>query len=411
MKIAMFSDTYEPQVSGVATSLKILSEELIRQGHEVYIFTTSDPDANDSGKFNIYRIASIPFLFFTDRRVVIGGMQKAYHICKKLGIELVHTHTEFGMGLIGKYVSYRLKIPSVHTYHTMYDKYLHYIANGRIVKPNHVKALSTYFCNATSGIIAPGETMAKILKNYQIDAPIVTIPTGVPIPKLDFNKRSSLRNQFGYSDEHVVLLSLSRLSKEKSIDNIIAAMPDVVLKNGNARLLIVGDGPARNELTQQVESLNLENVVHFAGEVSNDVVHEYYQMADIYVNASETETQGLTYLEALVNRLPVIAKSNDYLSQLIHHDKLGKLYEHSALLSQTIIDYIHYQSVKKDDHVKLDNLLYEISSELFGKRVIDFYSQAKKRYDETHRTEENPKLYLNRKYFKNLFSGKDEDKI
>ncbi|MBF0781107.1 MULTISPECIES: glycosyltransferase family 4 protein [unclassified Granulicatella] len=399
MKIAMFTDTYFPQVSGVATSIKVLSDELRRQGHDVTIFTTTDPHADVMEDEDIVRISSIPFMFFTDRRVVIGGMNKAYRIAKQKQFDIVHTHTEFGMGLIGKYVAYRLKIPIIHTYHTMYEKYLHYIANGKIIRPSHVKAISHYFCNHTSGVIAPGKQMADILFNYNITTEIRVIPTGVPIPEKDEHIRLQKRLEW-HLEDNLVLLSLSRLAKEKSLDKLILALPEVLLAYPDAKLVFVGAGPARKELEDLVNNMALQEHVLFIGEIPNDLVYQYYQMADVYVNASETETQGLTYLEALVNGLPVIAKKNDYLSAIIKDKSLGDLFENSSLLAKTIIDYIPIlKERQKLSQEEFNTLLYSVSSEEFSDNVLAFYHDVINQ-NKTNLT--NPKKsILNKLYFSN----------
>lgn len=408
MKIAMFTDTYFPQVSGVATSIKILKDELEQLGHSVTIFTTTDPDA-PSNEEGIVRIASIPFLFFTDRRVAIGGMRKAYQIAKEEKYDLVHTHTEFGMGLIGKYVAYRLKVPTVHTYHTMYEKYLHYIANGRVVKPTHVKWLSHYFCNHTSGVVSPGDQMTAILESYGIGSEIRTIPTGVTIPPKNDAIREKLRQQLDISTDEVVLLSLSRVAKEKSIDELIKAMPTVLNTHGYTRLVIAGDGPAKTELEQLTKQLNLEECVTFVGEIPHDKVSDYYQMADLYINASQTETQGLTFLEALANGLPVIAKKNDYLSGIIRHKALGILYNDISELGETINRYIVYLNSREDlSQEQLSELLYEISSTRFAESICAFYEDATQSYQAKQTNTNNPKSLLNRLYFKNWFT-KDKE--
>ena len=117
-----------------------------------------------------------------------------------------------------------------------------------------------------------------------------------------------------------MLLSLSRLSKEKNIAAILDAMPEILEKDSSVKCCIVGGGPEKEELKKQVESLGITPYVQFAGEVDHQQVSQYYQMADLYVNASESESQGLTYLEALVNKIPVIAKKNDYLQQIVRRN-------------------------------------------------------------------------------------------
>ena len=214
MKIGIFTDSYFPQVSGVSTSIRTLKEELESQGHEVIIFTTTDPKAGNDEK-NIIRLTSIPFLSFKDRRIAVKGMNKALKEAKKQNIDIVHTHTEFSLGLTGKFVGYMLGIPTVHTYHTMYEKYLHYIAKGKVVKPKAVKIASRYFCNRTMGIIAPSQQMKDKLSSYNIYKEIRVIPTGVQIPERIAGIRQSKREELGIADSELVLLSLAGYRPKK----------------------------------------------------------------------------------------------------------------------------------------------------------------------------------------------------
>ncbi|MGB9344162.1 glycosyltransferase [Trichococcus sp.] len=388
MRIGMFTDSYFPQVSGVSTSIRTLKEELEAEGHEVIIFTTTDPKA-DENEENIIRLTSIPFLSFKDRRVAVKGMNKALKEAKKQHIDIVHTHTEFSLGLTGKFVGYMLQIPTVHTYHTMYEKYLHYIAKGKVVKPRAVKIASRYFCNSTMGIIAPSEQMKEKLASYNIYKEIRVIPTGVRIPEQIVGIKSRKREALGISDSELVLLSLSRLSSEKNLDKLVHAFPEVVEAYPSAKLVFVGDGPMRQDLETLVAEMNLIPNVIFVGEVRNEDVSEYYQMADIYINASESETQGLTYLESIVNGCPVIAKRNDYLSGLITEDSLGMLFEADDKIGKTIIayaDFFHSSDVAINQEV-WDELMQEISSKAFADAVLSYYQTSIDIYESQPREE------------------------
>lgn len=392
MKIAMFTDSYFPQVSGVATSIKVLVDGLRARGHQVTIFTTTDPDAQVEEEQDIVRIMSVPFLFFTDRRVAIGGMNKALMVARREGFDLVHTHTEFGIGLCGKYVAYMQDIPTVHTYHTMYEKYLHYIANGHLLKPAHVKTITSYFCNQASGVIAPGAGIRETLEGYHLKPHISVIPTGIVLPQKDEAAAQALRQQLGLTPQQTVLLSLSRLSKEKSLDVVIAAFKRVHERLPEAVLVIVGEGPARKELEAQVAALSLQNAVHFVGEVPNDRVSHYYQMATVYVNASQTETQGLTFLEAIANGLPLIARRNDYLQQLVSDPSIGALFEgDAAALAQTICQYVTMcASGETEQYSGREALLHEICQDTFVERVLAFYEKSQQAYQEKQSNTYNP---------------------
>jgi len=259
----------------------------------------------------------------------------------------------------------------------MYEKYLHYVAKGKVLRPSHVAYLSKSFCNQTSGVVAPSQMTKDKLIEYGVLQEIRVIPTGVVVPPQEPEVANALRSELGYSDDEVVLLSLSRLSQEKNIAAVIAALPAIVASKPNVRLCIAGGGPEREKLEAQVAELGMNDFVQFVGEIKNEMVYKYYQMADLYVNASESESQGLTYLEALVNRVPVIAKKNDYLSSLITADALGMLFETDADIADCVLGYIENQLGNEAEVSALqDQLLSEISYETFGERIVDFYDAA-----------------------------------
>ena len=316
MNIGLFTDTYFPQVSGVATSIKTLRDELIAQGHHVYIFTTTDPHAkHDDEAAGIYRFPSIPFISFTERRIAVRGAFRAVRLAKRFKLDIVHNQTEFALGMIGKLVAHELGIPCLHTYHTMYQDYLHYIANGHIVKPRNVATFVHLYMKSIDGVIAPSERVLDTLQSYHVTSPIRVIPTGINLRVYQQRDTAAqthaLRQRYGYREDTPVLLSLSRLAYEKNINALIAAMPDIIAQRPTAQLLIVGDGPARQTLERQVRQLDLTDHVQFAGEVNNDAVYHYYQMADVFVSASDSESQGLTYDEALASDLPIVVMRSE----------------------------------------------------------------------------------------------------
>lgn len=376
MRIGMFTDSYFPQVSGVSTSIRVLKEELEAKGHEVIIFTTTDPKA-EAGEKGIVRLTSIPFFSFKDRRVAIKGFSKALREAKRYNLDIIHTHTEFSLGLAGRFVAYMLDIPTVHTYHTLYEKYLHYIAKGKVVKPGTVAVASRVFCNRTMGIIAPSQMMKEKLESYHIYKEIRVIPTGVEIPDPIPNVRETMRRQLGIAEAEIVLLSLSRVAYEKKLERILYAFPEVLEKHPTAKLVVVGDGPAREDLEMLAEELGVGASVLFVGEVKNEDVAAYYQMADLYVNASESETQGLTFLESIVNGCPVVALRNDYLSGLIRKPGLGELFEDEGQMGSCINGMIErLQSSEQVQGEEWQYLLEEISSGTFGRKVLSFYRRV-----------------------------------
>ena len=126
---------------------------------------------------------SSSFISFKERRIIIRGMLYAYYVAKDLELDIIHTHTEFGLGFLGKQVSKALKIPCIHTFHTMYEDYLHYIANGKLIRPVHVKQFSKLYMAHMNAIVCPSQRVVDKLEEYEIEAPKFIIPTGIDVSK------------------------------------------------------------------------------------------------------------------------------------------------------------------------------------------------------------------------------------
>lgn len=386
VRIGFFTDTYFPQVSGVATSIRTLKNELEKQGHEVYIFTTTDPDADEFEK-DIVRMPSVPFISFTDRRIVVRGLWFAYQIAKELELEIIHTHTEFGTGFLGKMVANRLRIPVIHTYHTMYEDYLHYIANGKVVRPSHVKHFIKMFVNHSTGVVCPSKRVVDTLKRYEVDVPMRIIPTGIDVSRFsrpDITKEDTdqLRDKLGLHTDDLMILSLSRISYEKNIHVIVQQFPEVLMSYPNARLVIVGKGPYREDLEELSRQLGVEDYIQFTGEVPHEDVAHYYHAADYFVSASTSETQGLTYAEAIASGTQCIVEGNDYLNQLLNDESLGITFEQDADFSESFVSYVQ-QQIAIDPRVQQKKLM-EISAERFGDEMIKFYQEMIAYYAENY---------------------------
>ncbi|MFC6274208.1 glycosyltransferase family 4 protein [Levilactobacillus tangyuanensis] len=384
MNIGIFTDTYFPQVSGVATSIKTLRDQLEKQGNQVYIFTTTDPQVERNVyERNVFRFQSIPFVSFTERRIAVRGLFQAYQIAKELNLDVVHTQTEFSMGWIGKFVARNLEIPCLHTYHTMYEDYLHYVANGKILKPVHVKQGTLAFCYHLTGVVAPSDRVLTTLTDYGVKAPIRVIPTGVNLHQYEQPDTADLRRQLGFDDETPVILSLSRLAYEKNISESINAMPKILEQVPNAQLLIVGDGPAKEDLEEQVKTMALDDHVSFTGEVDNNEVFRYYHMANVFLSSSDSESQGLTYIEAMAAGTKIVVMTSPYTDELLSSRALGVTFKDPETMITNVVDYLLHGDEEQDPDL-LAQKLSEISADTFGQHILAFYQDAQTSYERTH---------------------------
>ena len=376
MRIGLFTDTYFPQVSGVATSIRTLKTELEKQGHAVFIFTTTDKDVNRYEDWQIIRIPSVPFFAFKDRRFAYRGFTKALEIAKQYKLDIIHTQTEFSLGLLGIWIARELKIPVIHTYHTQYEDYVHYIAKGMLIRPGMVKYLVRGFLHDVDGVICPSEIVRDLLYDYKVKVEKRVIPTGIELakferPEIGPEHISDLRDKLGIKKNEKMLLSLSRVSYEKNIQAVLKALPDVLKEEPNVKLVVAGDGPYLDNLKEQAEDLKIQDSVIFTGMIPPNETALYYKAADFFISASTSETQGLTYLESLASKTPVIAHGNPYLDNLINDKMFGTLYYEERDLAGAILEALLATPLMDEKH--LADKLYEISAENFARRVHEFY--------------------------------------
>jgi 1,2-diacylglycerol 3-alpha-glucosyltransferase len=340
MKIGLFTDTYYPQVNGVAASVLILKENLEKLGHEVYVFTTTDPNAREYEK-NVYRVPSIPFK--SSKRLGTIYHPRLVKVIRGLGLDIIHTHTEFSLGILGKRMAVELNIPLVHTYHTIYEHYTHYILNlGRMdtIARKVSRKISASFCNLADEIITPTEKVKNLLLSYNVKKNISVIPTGLNMDKYNRTSYSSdmiqeIRFQLGIKENEKVVIYIGRLSEEKNIKEILSSMQSYLKKKIDVKLLIVGDGPERKNLEDLAKNLQINDKTVFAGEKPWKEIGAYYQLGDVFVSASQSETQGLTYIEALASGLPVIAKKDRCLDGVILEGINGYTFDSSE-------DFVHH---------------------------------------------------------------------
>ena len=376
MRICLFTDTNFTQVSGVATSIRTLKTELEKLGHTVFIFTTTDKDVNRYEDWQIIRIPSVPFFAFKDRRIAYRGFSTALEIARQYQLDIIHTQTEFSLGLLGVWIAKELRIPVVHTYHTQYEDYVRYIAKGMVIRPSMVKYIVRGFMSDLDGVICPSEIVYDLLMKYKVKVEKRVIPTGIELakferPEITSENIADLRDKLGIAKDETMLLSLSRVSYEKNIQAILAALPAVLEENPDVKLVVAGDGPYLSDLKAQAKRLNIIDVVIFTGMIAPSETALYYKAADFFISASTSETQGLTYLESLASGTPIIAHGNPYLDNVINNKMFGTLYYEERDLAGAILEAVI--ATPDLDEKNFAAKLYEISAENFGRRVYEFY--------------------------------------
>ncbi|WP_448375184.1 glycosyltransferase family 4 protein [Fervidobacterium sp.] len=303
MRILMVSDTYLPQINGVATSIYLSKKYLEMRGHEVYVVAPVKPDEEE----RVLVVPGIPFLMEKQHKVVFANHVKILEYALQHKIDIIHSHDPMALGMRALKVQKDLKLPHVHTYHTLLTEYRHYVPPPFTPDRRTVEEFSRWFCNKVNIVIAPTEEIKNELINYGVQRPIEVLPTG--IDTLEFAKppKRDIRKEYDIPDSAKLLMYAGRLAKEKNLEFLSKVVSRYMHKESDVWFLIVGDGPERKELEKFFENEGLTDRTIFTGYVPHKEIKDYYKASDLFVFASLTETQGLVVLEALASGTPVVA--------------------------------------------------------------------------------------------------------
>ncbi len=333
MRIGLFTDAYYPIISGVSISLRILKKELTDLGHEVFIITNNHESATPEE--NVIRLGGykLPMKGMGEYRIGKVTRKKVLEV-GKLNLDIVHCHTEFTMGRLGRRVARKYKLPVVHTYHTMYEDYVHFISKT-LTKP--LRLLSKYysrsFANSANEVLFPTIKVKKTFDRYGYKKHSHIVPTGIYLEKFDKDNFSThriiqLKESLKIRHDDFVLLFLGRLSREKSIEDLLIEFAKI--EDPKVKLLIVGGGPDSDLFEKLVKEKGITDRVIFTGMVPPKDVGVYYHLGDLFVNFSTTETQGLTYYEALASCLPLLVKYDDNLEGVILDEVNGYSFKENS---------------------------------------------------------------------------------
>lgn len=340
MKILITTDWYKPIVNGVVTSVLNLKKELEERGHEVRVLTLSR-DYHSYEEDGVYYIKSVNLeKIYPNVRAVLPHREAYIQELIQWNPDVVHSQCEFMTFSYAVKISRKCNCPLPHTYHTIYEDYLHYLpgtffqyTKGAALEKKMVAKFSKAVLKKTQQVIAPTKKVEELLKNYEVSEPISVIPTGIDLKRfqevLSKEERNRRREALGISQDSKVLVSIGRLAKEKNLEEILIYFQKLTKEEltFKLKLLIVGDGPDRERLEGIVKTLQLQEKVIFTGMVTPEEVAQYYQLGDVFVCASNSETQGITYIEALASGIPALCRKDACLDSVITDGYNGFQYE------------------------------------------------------------------------------------
>lgn len=319
MRIAIFTETYFPFISGVVTHIETLKNGLEAQGHKVMIVTLNPKAEKHYIEDDVLYCPAIPLKKIYGYGVANPLNMQRLKIIKNFNPDLIHIHTEFSMGIFGQFAAKRLHIPLVYTLHTMYDDYLGYIAPGKLeklMKP----AAHVFFrkvAKKATEIIGPSNKVVEFLRRCGVERHINIIPNIVDLSQFKVENVSpadtdAVRAKLGITPQDTAVCFVGRLGGEKSIDVLIDFFAKSAASNEHLKLFIIGDGPEHDNLQKQIDGLNMQNQIRLLGRIEHDALPPYYQACNLFSTASLSEMNSISMLEAMASGLYVLQRFDVY---------------------------------------------------------------------------------------------------
>jgi 1,2-diacylglycerol 3-alpha-glucosyltransferase len=322
MKIGMMADIYKTQVSGVTNSIALSKRWLEKAGHEVFVFSFGDGEVIDDEK-NIIRTNGLPVVD-TGIYLNLRYNRRARHLLYSM--DIAHVHHPFVSGSLAMRYCIPRNIPIVFTNHTRYDLFSQaYIPLlPETLSDAALKAYLAPFYRACDLVIIPSPSMRAVLEeHFGLDSPVEVIPNGVDLTPFREGIGSIDRAQFGFSKENVVATYVGRLAPEKNLTLLLRSFYGVASTYDQVRLLIVGDGPERENLESQVRLMGIGSKVYFAGMIDYKQIPAYLSASDLFVSPSSSETFGLSTVEAMAAGLPTLGIDAPGTSDIIQDGITG----------------------------------------------------------------------------------------
>jgi len=378
MKILITTDLYTTATNGVVTSVRNLYEELKEKGHDVRILTLSE--GRESYKEDhIYYIKSMPIGFiYPDVRMPLSYRNDLIQELIDWKPDVVHSQCEFFSFQFAQRIAKLTGAPLVHTYHTLYEQYVTYVVPSKHLGQQMVGRLSKMRLKKVKKVIAPTAKVEDALRGYGITTDIQVVPSGISLDqhhyRLKEEERSEKRRKLGIPENHSVLLNLGRLGTEKNLGELLEYFAKELRHNPLLTFLIVGDGPDKANLEKRAQELGISEHIIFTGMVEPSEVQNYYQLADVFVNASTSETQGLTYIEAAANGLPLLCRKDPCLEDVVKDGVNGYEYTGFADFSEHLTDILMDMEWRKSASEESERIAESFGKEHFVESVEHIYA-------------------------------------
>ena len=308
MRVAIFTNTYYPTVNGVANCVDAYRQGLEGRGHEVYVFAPcpSDHDAGDDHE-RVLRFPAMPLIGEWDYDIALPYSRPVMEALHDVRFDVVHTQHPVWVGVWGMWFARWSSTPLMTTVHTEYQLYASLVPLPAPLVEWFLETRVSAYCNRCSLVTTPTQSTAERLQSQGVTTPIEILHNPIDLSALPAPDPSWVRTEHGISPDAFLMGSIGRIAPEKDLPTVLTAAATVMQELPDARFLLGGSGPELKSLMALAERIGIEDKVIFTGLIPHEQVPHYQAALDVFMAASMSETQPLSYTEAMAVGTPVAA--------------------------------------------------------------------------------------------------------
>lgn len=384
MNVALFTETYFPSVNGVAAHVKTLRDGLEKLGHNVLVVTADKHCKHHYIEDGVLHCPSVEVKRFYGFGVAPPYSRKRHRMVADFAPDVIHIHHEFGIGVSGIVSAKQLGVPLIYTLHTMYDQYICYIAprmfHRAATKFSH--KYERFIARNATALTGPSKKCDEYFKRIGIQKEMNLIPNSADLDAFDPKKitdeqKAEFRAKYSIPADCRLACFVGRLGQEKSVDVLLEYWAETVGKQDKLHLVIVGEGPEKEELEQQAQTLGIGDMVTFTGFVKHEIMPVYFAACDVYVTASLSEMNSISMLEGMASGLPILQRYDEMNADQIKSGVNGYLYNTAQEMAEKLreIAALPETELQALKHTVIESVRSRGSADL-ASYMLNVYSQA-----------------------------------
>lgn len=380
MKIGFFTNSYIPYSYGMGVSIEVFRKELEKLGHSVYVLAPHYPGHQDQNS-KVIRFHSMKVFRNSEVRLGFSFLPRNSELkaVLNLNLDLIHAHSPFTFGFLGKYISHKQEIPLVYTHHTNFSEYTKAFFREEFFLPYLAESWGSMYSNLSDLVLAPSRKIKEVLKKYGVKKPIRVLSNGIDLNQFgpSSKNRKTLRQKLDISSETKILLYVGRLTREKNLKFLIQALGHLLFQRKDVILLMVGQGDYQKKLKKLVQKKNIGEFVKFVGKVPHSEISQYYQAADAFTFPSTIEAQGIVVLEAQACGTPPVVLKDKVFKGMIRDNQNGLIVKQKdpKIFARKIS---HLLKNRKNHHQLSQNALkssQKFSQKNQAKKLVGIYKE------------------------------------